>query len=261
MLPYNLLLLPIIGGFYLITNLEYYKYLTQRLSPQAVVFNSVIAGTFLLLAAFITCSILTSAFPSQTNFIKQNLFPVFTGTGNAYFGTAICSFFLGIVVSLIGNLFINERKAVAKAIDKIGNGLEIMFKTSYDESEPLQITLKNNKVYIGYVELLHKPQHTEPNYVTIIPLMSGYRDGEKKEFHITTDYSKVYAHYIANGQIQSIGDLKVTLVIQVGEIISATLFSYDVFEKFSLSKTQQTPKRKRKTSQPAPVTTTQLVNN
>ncbi len=211
------------------------------------------------MTAFITCSILTYVFPDQTNFIKQNLFPVFTGTSNTYFGTAIGSFFLGITIPLVGNLFINERKAVAKAIEKIGNGLEIMFKISYDESEPLQITLNNNKVYIGYVELLFKPQHTESNYVTIIPLMSGYRDGARK-FHITTDYSKVYAHYIANGEIQSIGDLKVTLVIQVGEIISATLFNYDVFEQFSPSKTLA-PRRKRKTSQATPIAASQLANN
>jgi len=90
--------------------------------------------------------------------------------------------------------------------------------------------------------------------------MSGYRDGEKKEFHITTDYSKVYAHYIAQGEIQSIEDLEMTLIIHVTEIISATRFDYKIFEQFTLTQRPKSARRKRKTSQSSSIAA-ELINN
>jgi len=261
MLPYNLLLFPIIGGFHVITNLDYFRYVNQRSSPQALVFNSVTVGIFLLLVAFIACSILTCILPDQVEFIKQNLFPVIVGSSNAYFGTAICSFFLGIFIPLVGNVFIDKRKAIFKAINKIGNDLELMFKTSFVENEPLQITLKNNKVFIGYVMSIPRPQPSEWSYITIFPVMAGHWDVEKRMFQTDIDYSKTYIHYVLNGEAKKIENLKVNLTLQVNEIISATYFDHKILEQVPPAKRRKRPRRRRRTPDFVPIATFRFVNN
>lgn len=219
------------GGFYIITHMERFKYLNQRLSAQMVVLNSVVVGIFLLLTSYIICFAAAHFASDYISFIKSNFFPLDID----YFGTAVLAFLLGIVISSIGNLITNEDKELARAIERIGNELELIFKDSCDSSVPLIISLKSGKVYIGYVEYLSKPQDPGSTYVKIVPLSSGYRD-EKKNFHITTNYSTIYATYIAEGKINKIEDLNLQIVILVSEIISAARFDPEVFEKFTRRK-------------------------
>lgn len=139
------------------------------------------------------------------------------------------SFLLAFPITWIGNAIIDEEEAIASAIDRIGSELEKLFKYSCFEQELVQITLKNDKVYVGWVQFLPKPQASP--YVTILPVLSGYRD-KKKSLHITTTYTEIYAEYTRAGQIQAVQDLDVYLVIQVNEILTATRFDYDMFERF-----------------------------
>lgn len=162
--------------------------------------------------------------PEKMEYVKS-FFPI----RNHYFGTCAASLLLAIAGTRILNLKIDESKAIAEAIDRIGNELELLFKMSCQESQLIQITLKNDKVYIGWVELLPEPSLSP--YVKLIPLLSGFRD-ERKELQLTTDYSIVYSEYIKRGKIQSPKELEMNLVIQVSEIISASRFDFDIFEKF-----------------------------
>jgi small nuclear ribonucleoprotein (snRNP)-like protein len=226
-MPFNLLLFPLVGGYYLITHLERFRFLNHRLDSQTVLFNSTIVGIILLLISFLFCSTITWLFPGQVEYVKTNVFPI----KESFFGTAVLSYFIGVAVSKVGNLFINEQKEIARAIDRIGNELELLFKFSCEKSEPILVTLKNDKVYIGWVELLPKPQPPESTYIRLVPLLSGYRDS-KKSLHITTNYSQVYSDYIRQARITKIVDLQMNLVIQVSEIISATRFDAEMFEQF-----------------------------
>ena len=92
------------------------------------------------------------------------------------------------------NSFIDESKAILTAVKRIGHELELLFAISVEESQLIQVTLKNDKAYVGWVEIIPKPNPTQ--YVKLIPLFSGYRD-EKKELKITTDYSLVYSDFIS----------------------------------------------------------------
>jgi len=125
------------------------------------------------------------------------------------------------------------KKAIAKAIDRIGNEMELLFKYSCEKKETIQITLKNDKVYVGWVELLPKPSHS--TFIRLVPVLSGYRDHTKR-FHVTTNYSYVYSEYIKSikeaKSEEEIDELETTIVIKLDEIISAHLFDYDIFEKF-----------------------------
>src|SRR5262249_36146008 len=126
-------------------------------------------------------------------------------------------------------------EAIYNAIEEIGNELELLFASSCVFSETIQITLKNDKVYIGWVKVLPKPSQCP--YVQLIPLLSGYRN-QSKELVITTDYSPVYAEMIKRGKITDLDDSDMNLVVQVNEIISASKFDFDIFESFQKSKTK-----------------------
>jgi hypothetical protein len=222
---FNLLIFPLIGGYYIVTRSERFKYLNQRLDTQAVLFNSVIAGIPLLLVTLIITAGVSYILPSPVEWIKENLFPV----KNAFLGTCALSFVIAVFGTKLWNRFIKASDAIEHAIEKIGNELELLFSMSCIDSELIQITLKNDKVYIGWVEILPKPSQCP--YVKLVPLFSGYRD-ENKELKITTDYSRVYSEYMIRGKIKDISDLQMNLVVLVNEIISASRFDFEIFEKF-----------------------------
>jgi hypothetical protein len=223
-MPFNLLLFPIVGGFFIITRLERFKYINQRLDRQMILFNSILVGMALLVTAYIVCTLCTMMIPDHVYFLKHH-----SPIKQEYFGTSLVSFLLAFPITWIANAIIKEEEAIGSAIDRIGSELEKLFKYSCDAREPLQMTLKNGKVYVGWVQFLPKPQASP--YVTIIPVLSGYRD-EKQHLHITTTYIEIYAQYMREGLIQGVEDLDVFLVIQVDEILTATRFDFEMFEKF-----------------------------
>jgi hypothetical protein len=68
----------------------------------------------------------------------------------------------------------------------------------------------------------------------MLPVYSGYRDKETKRLHFTTQYLEVYATYVRDGDVIDLRDLN-TLVIKIDEIISASRFDPDMYERFSAS--------------------------
>lgn len=233
-MPFNLLLFPLVGGYYFLITFKLYKYRFQRLDNQKLLFNSVIAGAFLLLSAFIITIIFISLSPELATIFKRN-FPLQL----PYFGTALLSFFLGLSVPHIGNFFVNEKKAISDAIKKNGNELELLFESSFSKEHLIQLTLKNSKFYIGWVKALPIPQQS--NYVQFLPAFSGYRDGESKQMIFTTQYLDVYATYVQEGEVIDLKTMT-SFVIKIEEIISANLFDMDMYERFNeVDKETSTP--------------------
>lgn len=167
---FNLLLFPLIGGYFIITRLESYKYINQRKSNQDILFNAIIAGIPLLIVSLIFTSTISYFFKDKVTYLRENFFPI----RDHYLGTCVCSFFFAVAGTKFLNLFINETKAVKNAIGRIGNELELLFCRSFTDYHLIQITLKNDKVYIGWIEVL--PEPSQSPYIQVIPFLSGYRD-------------------------------------------------------------------------------------
>ena len=47
-MPFNLLLLPLVGGYYLLVTSRFTKYIHQRIDRQRLIFNSVLVGIALI---------------------------------------------------------------------------------------------------------------------------------------------------------------------------------------------------------------------
>lgn len=229
-LPANLLIFPLIGGYYITTRYERSKYIGQRKSTQAVLFDAVLVAIPLLAVSLGITTALTYMFPEAVFFLKEKLFPI----KDEFFGTCLLSSIIAFVFVKTANAFLDETKSIFRAIEIVGNELEVLFLSSCRDSQLIQITLKSNKVYIGWVEVISKP--TQNQFIRLLPLFSGYRDDKSKELEITTDYSKVYFDLLKRGKMNAIRQADVNLVINTAEILTASKFDFDYFEKFVLER-------------------------
>jgi len=155
----------------------------------------------------------------------QEFYPLKT----EYFGTCVIAFVISVLFTEISNQFVNKDKYISNAISKIGNEFERLCRLCHREGQMMQISLKNDKCYVGWIKSLPIPSSS--SYITMLPVCSGYRDKETKRLHFTTQYLEVYATYVRDGDVLDIRDLN-TLVIKIDEIVSASRFDPDMYERF-----------------------------
>ena len=224
-MPFNLLIFPLVGGYYILIRLEYLRYIQYRLESQRILLNSAFAGIILLVACFILRAIAKMIFPEFIETIGAQM-PVRI----PYFGTTSFTLLAAVAFTEIANLFFDRKKAIKKSLEKVGNELELMLSSSFFDAHLLQFTMDNGKVYIGWVKELPKPFTT--NYIRITPAFSGFRN-ENKELVFTTQYLTVYASYIADGSVTNQNELKTDLVLKVDKINSASFFDMEMYKRFN----------------------------
>lgn len=238
-MPYNLFLIPIVTGYLVLIFSVIFKYNIQRLSRNRILFESVAIGLIIVIIGFILRTIVEvickPLIVSIINFLE--IVPI---TKPDYFWTIIFSCLLAMLVVIVSNFLIRKKfkkdEPIIWAIKQNGDEIERLFKDSVEHGFAMQITLKNNKVYVGFSETIPIPQKT--NYLTISPLISGYRDSETKRLHITTDYFQVVEQFIqeieeqSDTEIESI-ELNTDVIIKQDEILSASVYDQKVYEMFN----------------------------
>jgi len=231
-MPWNLLILPLVGGYYILTRSYFFKYKQQRLDRQRLVFESILIAVLLAILAY-TLRLLALFFIP----IDYLQFHEYLPLKLPFLGTSLLSLTISVAFSEIGNAFFDREKNIKRAIKLVGNEFELILKSSFSDSQLIQITLKNEKVYIGWVKELPIPSIS--NYIRIIPAISGYRNEERKTI-LNTHYLNVYSEYIQEGRITNIKELNVDLIISNIEIISVSYFDLEMYEKFNKLKSTQT---------------------
>lgn len=248
---YNLLLIPIITGYFILTNSSFFKYNSQRTTRSRILFESLTIGLFTIGVGFLIRTCIDLYCPKINNFLFEYLSKV-PIEKPMYFWTFLLSCFICISVFIILELiifrFYSNRDAIAWAVNKNGNELERLVKDSVLSGTTIQVTLSSGKVYIGFCEETPIPQKT--NYLTISPILSGYRDAQKKLI-ITTDYFKVVEDFIKKiekdeGVLLDEITLNTDIVIKQDEIISAGIYEQDIFDMFNKPKPKVKPKPKPK---------------
>lgn len=234
MMPYNLLLLPVIVGYFILIYSYFFKYNSQRLAQNRILFESVSVALLIVIFGFLLRTLIEFLFPELTPFLikKLQFVPI---KKVDYFWTIFFSCAIAVIVVFITNIYLRFRykefQLIGWAVEKNGDELEKLFKRSVDEASFIQITLKNEKVYIGYSEIIPIPQKT--NYLTLTPILSGYRD-EKKQLHITTDYFKVVDEFLEklDNNEKSV-TLNTDVIIKQDEILTACIYEQEIFDKFN----------------------------
>lgn len=232
-MPYDILILPLVGGYFILVRCELFKYRYEKFGPQRLLFSSVITGIILIASTFIVRIFINNYFSSAFNFL-WNVIKSLPLTHTTYFGTTMFSFIFAITLTYLTNGVIykiwGKKKLLYKAIDKYGNELERLFKDSISSIPFLvQVTLKNNKVYVGFIM---RVELKKTEYVAMFPVISGHRESESKILHFITRYDSLIQILNQEGRISEIIDLKI--VIKQEEILTANPFNPEIYERFQL---------------------------
>lgn len=182
---YSVLILPVIGGYFFASYSRYLRYRHQYLPPQRLLFHSIAlgAGTVVLIALLL-------AGLQWRGVVDVAALPAL-GLTESVSMTVVCvvsALLLGIATALTlpatasrpGEL----HPKLALAIDRVGDEMDILLKNAAVSHRPLLITLDNGKVYVAYI--LSTPSPRETRYVSIRPVVSGFRDAEQRVRFTTT---------------------------------------------------------------------------
>lgn len=232
-MPWNLLILPLVAGYYLLTRSYFFKFKQQRLEQQRLVFESIILGVILSLSAYgLRIFIESFSFGSDLIFFLYKKIP--SSIRSPLVGTSLATLFLAFAIHF-ANLFLLKWREyfVRNAIKSVGNEFERIV-ASGSKKQLLQFTLSNGKFYIAWAKELPIP--TISNYVRLLPAFSGYRTEDTQELIFTTQYLTVYADYIKQGKVKCVEELNVDFVISRDKIVSVSLFDLEMYERFNLLK-------------------------
>jgi hypothetical protein len=221
--PFNLLLLPLLGGYTFLTRWNRTRFSTKRYTGERLLFHSAFAGAVFLLAAFFIVHTVAAVAPNLHHWWAHQVpFP--------YAGTSLLAFLLGSLSWIPANLFYPKEQEARRVVQEWGDHLEILFDRAQTENRQISLTLKGGKVYIGFVLENFDPSY-DRKYVTILPMASGYRNSADHRVVLTTPYSDVYASMLESERTDlKASDFKV--VIPVAEVQSANLFDWDAYDEF-----------------------------
>lgn len=233
-MPFNLLLLPLLGGYIFLLFFIPTRYFLIRQQGYHLIFFSAIAGMVFLLVAYIITTIVSGLFPALVS--QWHVFLPYD-----YSGTALTAFSIGVLLQLILNVFIKKKILFPeasyfqnKALMKYGSRLEQLFEKSLVEKKEVSLTLKNQKVYIGLITGYPLPEEVKgAPYISMLPYFSGYRDSETKRLTLLTSYLNVYEQFDELNKEDpnlSAGDFEI--VIPVSEILTANIFNQKVYDHF-----------------------------
>ena len=154
----------------LVNYLPRLRYYHRYLDQQRLIFHSSLGGVGLLFISFVLLGALSFMHPRF--FADAALEAMF-------FYACLTSFALSTIVTVGGNLLASnarKEKLLYRAIQSVGNPLDVFLSESYYAKDLLLITLDNGKVYVGWLLTSPEPQQTE--YIRILPHSSGYRDAQ-----------------------------------------------------------------------------------
>jgi hypothetical protein len=225
-MPYNLLLLPLLGGFLFISLSNRFKFSLIRGDSYRLLLQSSVAGVFLLLASILLTSWLGDSLRAIDTFWHQHVLDA------PQSGVAFLSFFLGLILGPASNIVYSKDAAGDRAAKEKGDPLELLLRNAVNNLRPVLITAKNGKVYCGLVTFTSSP--TEPiESITVLPRISGYRRPEDKRVTFTTDYRPVLNAILnSDSKAKGLNPNDLAVVIPIREIESACLFEKQVYDNF-----------------------------
>jgi hypothetical protein len=156
-MPWNLIILPLLGGFVFLDWCYYSRLRQQRIDGNRLLLESAFLGVFLVGFA----SALIAAFRHSRigDFVEHGWSALLPPSDDhfKYAGTAFVALLLGLVFAFAINFIVDRRKQLptvaAYAADQAGDYvLGLVFK-SVREKRFLTILMANRMVYIGYVSV------------------------------------------------------------------------------------------------------------
>jgi hypothetical protein len=228
-MPFNLLLLPLLGGFLFFSHWYRTAYYAKRQDKERLLLYSSLWG-LVFLAASLLASTLIPYFPTLVGLKHWWAYhtPPIEYSGISSFAFALAVLALGVLN--LARTPESEKTVGERVLVTYGGQLEKLLFRSLIEKKRVMVTLKNGKVYIGRVTVSLTPQ--EDKDFLLLPIKSGYREGDKQRLVITTHYDDAYAEIQEHEPeyLDIISDFGV--VIPISEVLTATLYREDIHNKY-----------------------------
>lgn len=180
----NILLLPLIGGYLFIKNTHYFGLRAIRYNNQELLLSSAAAGLCALIPSYLITIILSYYAPELNNSWHNIL-------NFAYSGTALGALVLLLLAIPIERLFNDEESQIKRIIEEDNDAIERISLKALQEEKLVSITLKSNKVYVGFISNTFFTPYRNLQSLRIIPVISGYRKEENMRIVFTTAYEYI----------------------------------------------------------------------
>ena len=216
----GLLLLPALGGYWMLTRCRWWKFGALKDSGYHLVFSSASVGVFLtaisalLLSPFwfrvpdswLQCAMSAGGMDSPPSLVQAS---------------ALLAVALGFGLPYTVNWRIDENEAAGRAARERGDLIESVLHGARHRVQTVEIVLCDGKTYIGYVLSIGLGRDTSDPDISLMPVVSGYRTHKKKQLRIVVDYyDKVYSR--AKSEVSGIA-------LPLKDVRSARLFDLDLY--------------------------------
>jgi len=270
--PFNQLLLPLIGGFLLVNFTHILSYWTSRQGREQLIFASALAGFIALFIARVIIVPLKSTSVGQAIGGAIYSCAPYPGIGTALAAFLLCLtlrvwinwvwpkneaarwlygtstynslerlfFYSGLPIEdAKSNGFLRElavrmtqgawRRVCAWLLSRISPAQLRIEEESKIDPVPVLLSMKDRKVYVGWLEWIPPLRANDAPYIRIFPAWSGYRDKDSLRVVPTEQYDAAFSESAM---------LRIK-IIRTDEIAQASLFDPDVFARFSLPEDEE----------------------
>jgi hypothetical protein len=225
-MPFNVLLLPLLGGYVFISYWNYTRFSARRYSGERLLFHAALAGVFLLVLSYTIVLLLSEALPSLAA-TWQRWVPF------KHSGTSLGALLLGATLWWPLNFAYGKKRELRRTISDWNDYLEELLTDALDSTRQVSITLNSGKVYVGFVVRTFDPAY-DRKYIVILPTMSGYRAATTHRLVFDTDYTRVYQALMDEDEsrlVRGVNDFQI--VVPVSQVVSANLFDWEAYQRFN----------------------------
>jgi hypothetical protein len=241
-MPFNLLLLPLIGGFIFLTRWNYTVYFAKRLDKERLLLHASLTGLILLSISFALSTLIVSrpTWPGFYYLLRLRHWWAWHTPSYELSGVSTFALLLGVFAPSVLNRWPfgplwTQPKMIAKAIEDYGSPMEKLLLKAVNENKYVMVTLKSGKVYIGRVASTPPPD--DDRAFQLLPLKSGHREDGKHRVELTTHYDEAFDMMLEWESDPSAAIKDFGVVIPVREVLTATLFRPDLYSKYFPRKT------------------------
>ena len=214
-MDFGQLLLPAVGGYWLLTRWNLTRYRTVRDSGHHLLLRVAGAGFLLLLIAHVSWSLLEWMF---ADFSIPDLAAVVGDLPQLPASNEVLlSLVLGILAPVPLNLIFRADRYARRAAHHYGRHVELTLDRALQEQSLAEVSLRNRRTYVGLVVESGVATPTATDAV-LLPLYSGRRDPVTLRLIIDTDYRPELRSYLLQDMSLRMGGSDLTIAIPLNEI-------------------------------------------
>ena len=227
MTNFFLLIMPLVGGYLFLSILILTKYKVIKADGYRLFFLSAFVGIALLVIAKILIKflLLFSHADLKISFISEWLIPT------KFDLESMAALVLGIVLAYFLNAILkpifDKHEFVKTAAKDRGELLHLMIYVATEGHKPIELTMQNDKVYIGLVSIVGELFN---ECVIVTPYFGGYRDKETNNMVIINNYIDVLKEI----NEKKLSKIKIeqpdlNIVLKMSDVAAAQVFYPEVY--------------------------------